>query len=141
MKNIQKEYRDTDAAVDTITRSYKHVANASLNEETPAMMLNYSGIITDCNWACARLLGYPQTQVIQQHISKFLPQIQETVLFKDHHLNPHLRFLSRIGHHFQAVRCNGAFFASQIFFVELGNTCESFIRVIIRPIELETAYS
>jgi PAS domain-containing protein len=137
METIQKDYHETNTVTDAITQA----ANTDLIEEAPAMILSDDGTITNCNVACATLLGCPMTEIVWQHISKFLPQIQEEMLFKEHHLNPRLRFLSRIGHHFQAVRCNGALFASKVFFVELGNTCESFIRVIIRPVELEITYS
>ena len=137
MDNIQRAYHETITVADAITQG----ANTNLIEEAPAMVLSDNGVITDCNGACATLLGIPPNGTVKQHISKFLPQIHELMLFKDRHLNPHLRFLSRIGNRFQAVRSDGTFFDSKVFFVELGNTCESFIRVIIRPIEPEATYS
>ncbi len=137
MDNIQRAYHEAITVSDAITQG----ANTNLVEEMPAMMLSDDGIITDCNGACATLLGRSPNRIVRQHISKFLPQIHETTLFKDHHLSPHLRFLSRIGHRFQAMRDDGTFFDSKVFFVELGNTRESFVRVIIRPIESETTYS
>jgi PAS domain-containing protein len=138
MRNIQKVYGETN----TVAGDYSHVIDHGLIEETPALMLNDDGIITDCNGACADLLGCATKDITSQHISKFLPQMQEAMLFNHHHhLNPQLRFLSHIGHHFQAIRNDGSFFFSKVFFVELGNTYESFIRVIIRPIQLENVYS
>jgi PAS domain-containing protein len=141
MRNIQKVYGETNTGTSTVTRDYSDVINHGLIEETPALMLNDDGIITDCNGACADLLGCATKDITSQHISKFLPQMQEAMLFNNHHLNPQLRFLSHIGHHFQAIRNDGSFFFSKVFFVELGNKYESFIRVIIRPIQLENVYS
>jgi PAS domain S-box-containing protein len=141
MDNIQKKQLGTNVAAGGIMQGYRYIANTDLIEEMPAMMLSDDGVITDCNEACATLLGYSPAEVVWQHISKFLPQMHEAILFKDHHLNPQLRFLSRIGHLFKAVRGDGTVFLSKVFFVELGNTCESFIRVIIRPIEIEAMYS
>lgn len=141
IQNEQKKYGDKNTAEDTVNYGYKHITNIDMIDDTPAMILNDDGIITDCNGACTNLLGCPQAEVIWQHISKFLPQIHDAMLFNNHQLNPHLRYLSHIGHHFKAVKNDGTLFFSKIFFVELGNTYESFIRVIIRPIQPEATYS
>lgn len=132
--DIQRRHSESGTHTDAITRSYGHVTHHVLIEEMPAIILNDDGIITDCNSACSSLLCGSRSEIVWQHISKFLPQMHDAMLFNNCHLSPQLRYLSRIGHHFQAIRNDGSVFFSKIFIVELGNTYESFIRVIIRPI-------
>lgn len=141
MKSIQEEYRKGDEIAEVIARNYRYAINLDLAGDPPAMILDDSGTITSCNGACAELLGCTPPEVAWHHISKFIPKLQEAMLFNEHHLNPHLRFLSRIGHHFKAVKGDGTYFASKVFFVELGNSCDSFIRVIMRPVEVEAMHS
>lgn len=139
MRDIQIRGGERGSLADAMTRDYGHVTNNVLVEEMPAIILNDDGVITDCNSACCNLLCCARAEIVWQHISKFLPQMHDAMLFNDCHLNPHLRYLSRIGHHFQAVRNDGTVFSSKVFFVELGNASERFIRAIIRPILQETS--
>lgn len=133
MGNTQKEYREMSVAVNEVTQNSRFT-NIDLSKEILAMTLSDKGIITSCNGACARLLGCTPSEIKFQHISTFLPEIQEENLFKDNHVNPRLCFLSHIGYHFQVVKSNGMFFAGKVIFVELANTGEYFVRVIIRPV-------
>lgn len=139
MRDIQIRGGERGALTDAVNRDYRRVTNNVMTEEMPAIILNDDGIITDCNNACSSLLCGSRAEIVWQHISKFLPQMHDAMLFNNCHLNPQLRYLSRIGHHFQAVRNDGSVFFSKIFIVELGNTYESFIRVIIRPVLQEAS--
>lgn len=141
MENTQNDYLKVNAVINPRAHEFSHINNDDFFGKTPAMTLSIKGIITYCNVSCAKLFGCFSFELIRQHISKFLPQIQEMMLFEGHHLNPRLRFLSHIGYHFQVNRSNGIAFDSKVFFVELGNTSENFIRVIFRPVGFEAEYS
>lgn len=138
MNGIQKEYRESSPVRNVVRHSGRYIADVGLSDEASAITVSGSGIITGCNRSCARLLSCKPGELNLQHISKIFPQIQDEMLFEERHVNPRLSFLSRIGYHFEVVKGNGANFASKLFFVELANTCENYIRVIIRPVELST---
>lgn len=131
MIDIPKKCSETNA-----TRNAAMHSSWDNTDDPSALTISDSGIITGCNKSCARLLGCKSTDLKLQHISKFFPQIRNETLFEEHHVNPRLCFLSRIGYHFQVVTSTGARFVSKMFFVELANTCENYIRVTIRPIDL-----
>ena len=93
-----------------------------------------NGMIRDCNKAGARLLGCAPNKLTWQHISTIFPQLAEVALVKDERINPYLRFLSRIGHHFEVVSINGVRFACELFFNEVENLSQHCLRIIIQPI-------
>ena len=101
-----------------------------------AMLTLYdNGLIKDCNKAGGRLLGCAPNDLMWQHVSKLLPQLQAMVLFIDKKLNPRLRYLSRIGQHFEVITCTGIRYVCEIFFREFDQLGTRFLRIIICPIE------
>ncbi len=93
-----------------------------------------NGIIKSCSQAGAELLGCTVNALLLRHVSKVLPQLAEVALIKGDRVNPYLRFLSRVGHHFEVVGISGSHFFSALFFndiEELGRHC---MRIIFRPV-------
>jgi len=102
-----------------------------------ALILNDKGMIRDCNESAGKLLGCLPSQLVWQHISKFLPQLAETELMQGEQINPRLRFLSRLGHHFQVARIGNTGFASELFFHCVENSGRRHLRLILCPAEGE----
>lgn len=108
---------------------------AGREENTVILTLNESGIICECNRAGCRLLGCTCNALAWQHVSRLLPQLQKTELIKNAHLNPALRFLSRVGHPFEVVTLNGLHFYAELFFSEIENLGRQTLQVIISPLQ------
>ena len=104
-------------------------------DKMAVLTLYDNGMIRDCNKAGGRLLGCSPAELTWQHISMLLPQLKEIVLFQDKKLNPHLRYISRIGQHFEIVTLSGARYVCELFFREVENLGTHFLRVIICPVE------
>lgn len=100
-----------------------------------AMLTLYdNGMINGCNRAGAELLGYAPDKLTWQHISKVLPQLGNVVLLQGERINPYLRFLSRVGHHFEVIGMGGVRFACELFFNEAENLSQHCLRIIIQPV-------
>ena len=96
------------------------VENAAFTEEGMlVLMLNDNGLILNCNTVAGKLLGCMTSQLLWQPVSRFLPQLADTVLMLNGKINPRLRFLSRIGHLFKLTSPDGEVFPSRLFFNEV----------------------
>ncbi|MDI1361801.1 hypothetical protein [Methylotenera sp.] len=93
-----------------------------------------NGRILDFNQSASDLLNCNGSNLAQQHISILRPKLAEVAFLVGENINPNLRFLSRIGYHFEVVTMNGMRFASKLFFVDIENLGECCLRLIIRPI-------
>jgi PAS domain-containing protein len=107
---------------------------AVIEDMTAVLTLTDKGMIRECNDAVGRLFGCDPSQLIWQHVSAFLPQLAEIMLLQGEQINPRLSFLSRIGHHFEAIGPAGASFVSELFFHIVENPGRRHLRVIIRPV-------
>ena len=97
------------------------------------LTLNDKGMIRECSQAAGTLLGCQPSKLLWQHVSRLLPQLAGTTLMKAGQINPHLRFLSRIGYHFDVIGLNGAHYASELFFSVAESLGRQHLRIIIRP--------
>lgn len=97
------------------------------------LMLDDKGVIFDCSRAAERLLGCVAAKLTWKHISTVLPQLKEIGLVHGRMVNPHLRYLSHIGHGFEVVSMSGIHFIGAIFFNEIDNLGRRYLRIIIKP--------
>jgi len=81
------------------------------------------------------LFKYRRCELVCRPVSMLLPQLGELELITSGHLNPYLRFLSRIGHHFHAVTRDGERFRSKLFFNLVGSPERGYLSLIVRPSE------
>ena len=98
------------------------------------LMICDNGIIFECNNAAGDLLDCKPSKLTWQHIYSILPQLADMSLMRGDHLNPHLRFLSRLGYTFETVGMTGAHFVSTVFFNEIETLGRHFLRIILRPV-------
>ncbi|MCH9639853.1 MAG: hypothetical protein K0U40_10210 [Betaproteobacteria bacterium] len=103
--------------------------------ESAALTLYDNGMIRDGNQEVTALFGYSANQLTGQHIIRLLPQLAEIKLIQDKRANSYLRFLSRMGRHFEAVRMNDTNFTCTLFFNDVTYLGRHFIRVIICPVK------
>lgn len=125
-----------------ISNDHMNYDQQSVDTESDLAVLTLydNGMIRDCSRVCAELLGCATSKLTWQHISTFLPQLANVALVKGEKINPNLRFLSRIGHHFEVVALSGVHFACELFFNEVENLSQHCLRIIIQPItQVQTA--
>jgi len=101
-------------------------------EDMALLTLHDNGLIKDCNNTCVRLLGCEFDKLRFQHISSFFPQLAQVTLIDKKSINPYLRFLSRVGHHFEAVDMMGMHFSCKLFFNDIEEFGRHYLRVIVR---------
>jgi PAS domain S-box-containing protein len=77
--------------------------------------LDDQGVIRDGSGACEPVFGYRLDELIGRHISFLLPQLPNAGLVQEGRVNSRLAFLCRCAFVFQARRCDGRFFASELF--------------------------
>jgi hypothetical protein len=94
-------------------------------------------MITECNKAGGKLLGCLPSELIWQHISRLLPQLKNVALMEGPNLNPYLHFLSRVGYKFEVISLRGARLIAKVFFCEIGDMEQRFLRIIICPLSQE----
>ncbi|WP_430228771.1 hypothetical protein [Nitrosomonas communis] len=113
-------------------------AKAEINEsEYVVLILSEDGIIRDCNKAGADLLGGWPKNLPKLHVSRLLPKLAEIDLLKGEQANPYLRFLSRIGHHFEVVSMSGVHFAGKLFFSDVKDCGSHRMIIMIYPVYQE----
>lgn len=102
-------------------------------DDRAVLTLDVNGLIRNCNKAAAKLMECPTSQLVWQHVSNLLPQLADTELMQNGHINPRLRFLSRVGHRFQLAMPGGGHASGRIFFNDLENAGRHNLRLIICP--------
>ncbi|MCO6427420.1 hypothetical protein [Nitrosomonas communis] len=102
--------------------------------EYAVLILSEDGLICDCNEAGANLLAGLHKNLPKLHISSLLPKLAKIELLKGERTNPYLRFLSRIGHHFEVVSMSGARFAGKLFFSDVEDCGLHRLIVMIQPV-------
>lgn len=103
---------------------------ADFEERTATLGLDEHGVIHHCNRAGEALFKYRRGELLSQHVSVLLPQLADMDLLHGGQPSPRLRFLCRIGHHFQVQDKDGERFASDIFL----NVLDSHrLSLIVRP--------
>lgn len=111
----------------------QHYATSSQEEGIAVLTVRTDGTIADCNASAGALLNCDPRHLLWQHISTFFPQLAEGALVIGEHINPNLRFLSRVGYQFESIAMNGFRFSSKLFFVEINNLGERYLRLLVRP--------
>ncbi|MBK7353257.1 MAG: PAS domain-containing protein [Nitrosomonas sp.] len=96
------------------------------NEAFAVMTVSEHGLIYDCSQKGANLLGWLQHDLIGRSVADVIPKLASVTLLKQGRANTYLRFLSRIGHHFELIGKNGKCVTGQISFSDVqqeGTQC------------------
>lgn len=113
--------------------------NSSYREDAvfnlPVLTIYDNGMVKSCSQAAAELLGYSHDKLRWRHISTLLPQLSDMAITEGGQVNPHLRYLSHIGYHFDVIDMQGAHIACALFFNEVECFDKHYLRVIFRPVE------
>jgi len=107
--------------------------------EAATLTLDDRGMIRDCNSAAERLFKYRRGDLARREVSLLLPQLAAMAILSNGELNPHLRFLCRIGRVFHAVAQDGERFASDIYFNVLDGADPCRVTLIVRPVATDAA--
>ena len=89
------------------------------DEAMAVMILSESGLISDCSEKGASLLGWTQHELIGRAIIDVIPKLASVTLLKQGRVNAYLRFLSRIGHHFELIAKDGSRATGEILFSDV----------------------
>jgi len=101
--------------------------------ELPALWMDRTGIIVECNPALETVFGYAGRELVSQHVSVVLPELSTGYVFRGGSLNPMLDFLSHLGHHFHARKQNGYAFGAELHFIENHHGEPKTIRLLVQP--------
>ncbi|MDP3678079.1 MAG: hypothetical protein Q8R23_03160 [Methylotenera sp.] len=105
-------------------------------DDMAVLTISNDGVICQCNEAAGKLLDCIPSRIVWQNISAILPQLKNVQLIQEEIINPNLRFLSRIGHHFEVISVGGVRFYGKLYFnhtQDFGGHC---LRLIIKPVNL-----
>lgn len=102
-------------------------------DEAVVLTVDTNGLIRNCNKAAGKLMGCASSMLVWQPVSNVLPQLAGTSLMQGDHINPRLRFLSRVGHRFELAMPGGGHDSGRIFFNDLENAGRHIVRLIICP--------
>lgn len=108
---------------------------ASESEDLAILTLDALGMISYCNRASETLFKYRSDELLGQQVSMLLPQLADLHLIQNGQANPRLRFLCRVGHHFQGVAKDGERITSELFFSVLDSAKSERLSLIVRPTE------
>lgn len=109
-------------------------AQPDIQAEPVALALSDDGLIHECNADCESLFGYPQEELLGQHISLLFPNLADVPLVRSSEVNPRLKYLSHCAIPFLSIQRNGKRFASELFFNYL-NCQKGGLRLIVRKLE------
>ncbi|MDO9220739.1 MAG: PAS domain-containing protein [Thiobacillus sp.] len=109
-------------------------AKPDVQAEPVSIVLSDDGLIHECNSVCESLFGYPQEELLGQHISLLFPNLESVPLVRSSEVNPRLKYLSHCAIPFLSIQRNGKRFASELFFNYLNNH-NGRLRLIARKIE------
>ena len=99
-------------------------------------MLSDDGMILESNTEGHKLLGYATDKI---HISKIIPFLSKIDLLEkgNERVSPYLRFLSRIGHHFNVTSITGKSFSGEVCFSDIHHQDQHLILIMVYPTQLE----
>lgn len=108
------------------------VAIAPVNDVV-VLKIDERGMVRDCSGSCETLFKCCRSELVGMHVSLLLPQLAEIPLMHNGEPCPRLRFLSRLGRHFEAVTLDGEHFDSQLFLIHLDGAGQGGLSLIVRP--------
>jgi PAS domain-containing protein len=108
--------------------------SADIRDNAAVLTLNDRGMICDCNRSGEALFKYRRSEMVWQHVSMLLPQLADMELVRNGAPNSGLRYLSRIGHRFQAVARDGNSFATELYLNLLDKQRGSRLSLIARRV-------
>ena len=121
------------AAPSILGKALRHASAVKPQADAATLALDEHGLIRNCNGAGETLFDYGFSELFTQHVSLLLPQLADMELLQDGQPNPHLRYLCRIGHQFQAQRKDGRSFSSEIFLNLIDSEGGGRLSLIVRP--------
>jgi PAS domain S-box-containing protein len=112
---------------------HAHIATRD-SDEASVLMLDEHGMICDCNSSCEALFGYDRGELLGEHVSLLLPQLDARELMRDGQPNPRLRFLCRVSHSFQAVSSDAEKFPCDLFLNVINWEGRDCLSLIVHPV-------
>ena len=101
--------------------------------ELPVLLLDEDGLISDCNETVEMLFGYSHGEIVWQHISCLIPQLQGLELVEKGRINPKLDFICHCGHIFQGLSKEGSAIPAEMSLIALQHGGSFTLRVILHP--------
>ena len=112
---------------------------SKINLATLTLLEN--GMILSSNDAGGMLLGCDPNVLKWQHISRLVPMLKEISLMLDGKINPYLKFLSTVGHRFEAVGMNKVGFRCELFFPNAEDSSKSCLQITMQPVRRQATRS
>ncbi|MGY6274514.1 hypothetical protein [Methylomonas sp. MgM2] len=137
---LSKQYRNWKASINPFecpnASALGSIKNGVIDNKMAILILDESGYIKHCNKTSALLLDWQRTYLLSRHVSDIFPQLAKTSLFENMHVNSKIRFLSRVGHHFDAHGQHGERFKCELFFNHKAYAGADYLQLIVHPLKL-----
>lgn len=102
--------------------------------EPAALLLDEGGTISDCTCRAEQLFGYRREQLLDQPVSKVLPDLAGLSLLVRGETNARLRLLSQLDAHFKARRGDTTLFLCRLSLSIVGPEHARSLRLTVTPI-------
>lgn len=112
-----------------------NVGNLNTSGDEAMLTLDGRGMIFDCNGAGEVLFNYRRSELVWRNISMLLPELVDIELVQDGQPNARLRFLCRIGRHFQILTKDGQRVPSELCFNLLDGKGHGRLSLIVCPVD------
>jgi len=112
---------------------------STINLATLTLLEN--GMILSSNDAGGMLLGCDPNDLKWQHISRLVPMLKEISLMLDGKINPYLKFLSTVGHRFEAVGMNKVGFRCELCFLNAEDSSKNCLQITMQPVRRQATLS
>jgi hypothetical protein len=99
---------------------------AAANEAV--LSLDGAGVIWDCTPALAALFNCRREDLVAEHISVLLPELEGMRVVQDGQLSPRLSLLCAMGHGFDAIDRDGHHFTADVCVQRCGNSWTATLR-------------
>jgi len=87
------------------------------------------------------LLGCEPDDLKWQPVSRLVPMLNEISLMLDGEINPYLKFLSIVGHRFEAVGMNKVGFRCELCFLNAEDSSKNYLQITMQPVRRQAKLS
>ena len=128
---------------DTVEIYDKHTQKSAKTYSIPlTLVVSEDGIIIESDECAGKFPDCFNSNKDNNHISRLVPFLTKVDLLEkeNERVNPYLRFLSRIGHHFEVTGSNDTTFFAELYFSDIIYHKRHLIMIMLYPIRHKNSH-